>query len=139
MKLIATILTALFVIILASPVSASSEPARPVPPHSPAATVQRAFAIMAARMAQPQYTGGTLYVTEVTGGKYTVILRSDGVSGYEAQGATVGRALLTPGGWILATVVAIDDEPVACRIWTQDGRIVSESVGGWAAQCSVEG
>ena len=139
MKLIATILTALFVIILSSPVSASSEPARPVPPHSPAATVQRAFAIMAARMAQPRYTEGTLFVTEVTGGEYTVILRSDSVSGYEAQDATVGRALLTPGGWILVTVASIDDEPVSCRIWAQDGHIVAESVGGWAAQCSVEG
>ena len=129
MKLMTAILSILFAVSLSSPVS----------PHSPAATVQRAFAIMAARMAQPPEADGIFFVTEVTGGKYTVLLRADGVSGYEAQGATVGRALLTPGGWILATVAAIDDEPVSCRIWARDGRIVSESVGGWAAQCSVEG
>jgi hypothetical protein len=139
MKLITTILITLFVITLASPVSASSEPARPVPPHSPAATVQRAFAIMAARMAQPRYTEGTLFVTEVTGGDYTVLVRALGVSGYEAQGAVVSRQLLTPGGWILVTVAAIDDAPVSCRIWAQDGQVVSESIGGWAAQCRVDG
>lgn len=136
-KTITSLLFAISLLILSSPVAAGSA-SGPVVPHSPLATVQRASAIMAARMAQPDYAG-RLYVVEFSGGEYTILLRDDGVGGYDGSGVRVMWAGMQPGGWILATITAVDGVPVSCRIWDTDGRLLASSAADWATQCRVDG
>lgn len=137
-KTILTILSAISLLILSSPVAAGAALSVPVAPHTPRATVQRASAIMAARMAQPDYAG-KMYVVEFSGGEYSMLLRDHGVGGYDGEGARVMWAGILPGEWILATITAVDDVPVSCRIWDTSGRLVASSAAEWMTQCRVDG
>jgi len=135
-KTILTILSAISLLILSSPVAAGAALSVPVAPHTPRATVQRASAIMAAKMAQPTWAG-RLYVVEFSGGEYTMLLRDHGVGGYDGEGVRVMWAGISPGEWILATITAVDGVPVSCRIWDTSGRLVASSAAGWTTQCRV--
>lgn len=131
-------LAVVLIVALAAPAGAAGpQQTTPTRPHTLWATVQRASAIMAARMAQPQFDG-TIYVVEFDGGSYTTLIDDGAPRGYDGAGRRHFFAALYPGQMILATVSAVDQEPIYCRIFAQDGTLVVENGGGWTAQCRLD-
>ena len=134
-KYILTSLLSVAFLIISSPVAAGAAQSVPVAPHTPAAAIMRAHALIALHMLEPEY-GTALYLVEADGADYTVILADAGVEAIRRSGRY--HILSIPGrAGIRVDVVSADGGEVACRIFDGDGKRLVEDDGGMIAQCRV--
>jgi hypothetical protein len=135
-KTILSILSALSLLIISSPVAAGAAQSVPVAPHTPAGAIMRAHALIALRMVE-QEVGQELYLVETDGEAYTVILRDAGVEAMRRSGRYHILSLPDRFG-ILVSVTSADGGEVACRIFDGDGQRIVEDDGGMVARCEVK-
>lgn len=134
-KPILTILSAISLLILSSPVAAGAAQSVPVAPHTPAAAIMRAHALIAVHMLEPEYNT-PLYLVEADGADYTLILADAGVEAVRREGRH--HILGIPGYMgISAIVTSADGGDVACRIFDATGTLIVEDDGGMIAQCET--
>ncbi len=131
------LLTAILIPSLPSPVAATGA-AQPVPvrPGSPAATIMRAESLIAMRMMRDAYPV-PLYLVEVDGADYTVVLTDAGSEMVRMSGRT--HLLGVPGRiGIRVDVTSMDASEVSCSIFDADGERIAEDGNGMIAQCWVQ-
>ena len=134
-KSITSILLTFSLLILSSPVAAGAAQSVPVRPHTPAAAIMRAHALIALHMLEPEY-GTALYLVEADGADYTLILVDAGIESIRRSGRY--HILSIPGRTgIRVDVVSADGGEVACRIFDGDGKRLAEDDGGMIAQCRL--
>jgi hypothetical protein len=130
-------LTAILFSSLPSPVVATgaAQPA-PVRPGSPAATIMRAESLIALRMLQDEYPV-PIYLVEIDGADYTVVLTDAGSEMMRRSGRTY--LLGVPGRiGIRVDVTSMDASEVSCSIFDADGERIAEDGSGMIAQCWVQ-
>lgn len=129
-KIVAAIIASMLFAVL--PLSAH---AQPIAPHTPAAAIMRAHALIAVHMLEPEYDT-PLYLVEADGADYTLVLADFGVEAVRREGRY--HMLSTPGyAGISVTVTSADGGNVACRIFDAAGTLIIEDDGGMIAQCEA--
>lgn len=132
-----SLLTVLLLSSLPSPVAATgAAQSASVRSGSPAATIKRAESLIAMRLMRDAYPV-PLYLVEVDGADYTVVLTDAGSEMVRRSGRT--HLLGVPGRiGIRVDVTSMDASVVACRIFDADGERIAEDGNGMVAQCWVQ-
>lgn len=132
-----SLLTVLLLSSLPSPVAATgAAQSASVRSGSPAATIKRAESLIAMRLMRDAYPV-PLYLVEVDGADYTVVLTDAGSEMVRRSGRT--HLLGVPGRiGIRVDVTSMDASEVSCSIYDVDGERIAEDSNGMTAQCWVQ-